>query len=49
MRVTLLPVDDANRRALEALRVSPEQERFVSTVSDSLLEAAEEPDGRAIA
>jgi diamine N-acetyltransferase len=49
MEVTLLPVDDSNRRALEALRTSPAQERFVSTVSDSLLEAAEEPDGRAIA
>lgn len=49
MKVTLLQVDDSNRRALEALRTSPAQERFVSTVSDSLLEAAEEPDGRAIA
>jgi GNAT superfamily N-acetyltransferase len=46
--VTLRPLDDTNREAIEALRISPAQERFVSTVTDSLLEAAEEPGGRAI-
>jgi len=47
--VTLRLVDDSNRPILEALRLAPGQDRFVSTVVDSLLEAAEEPDGRAIA
>jgi diamine N-acetyltransferase len=47
--VTLRSITDANRRELEALTVSPLQENFVTTVADSLLEAAEEPDGRAIA
>jgi diamine N-acetyltransferase len=46
--VTLRPITDANRRALEALTISPLQENFVTTVADSLLEAGEEPDGRAI-
>ena len=46
--VSLRPITDANREAVEALRVSPAQEQFVSSVADSLLEAAEEPDGRAI-
>jgi diamine N-acetyltransferase len=38
----------ADREAVEALRVSRAQERFVSGVAESLLEAAEEPDGRAL-
>lgn len=42
------PIGESNREAVEALRVSPGQEQFVSSVADSLLEAAEEPDGRAI-
>jgi diamine N-acetyltransferase len=46
--VSLRPITDENREAVEALRVSPAQEQFVSSVADSLLEAAEEPDGRAI-
>jgi hypothetical protein len=46
--VSLRPIDDANREAVVALRVSPAQERFVSGVAESLLEAAEEPDGRAL-
>ena len=46
--VTLLPITDTNRQAVEALRVSPTQERFVSSVPESLQEAADEPDGRAI-
>ncbi len=41
-------IDDANREVLEALRVSPAQETFVSGVAESLLEAAQEPDGRAL-
>ena len=46
--VSLRPITDENRAAVEALRVSPAQERFVSNVPDSLLEAGEDPDGRAI-
>ena len=46
--VSLRPITDANRKAVEALRVSPAQEQFVSSVADSLLEAAQEPDARAI-
>ena len=46
--VTLLPITDTNRQVVEALRVSPTQERFVSSVPESLQEAADEPDGRAI-
>ena len=46
--VTLRPLDDSNRDALLALRVSEAQLRFVSTVADSLAEAEVEPDGRAI-
>jgi len=46
--VSLRPIDDANREAVEALEVSPDQEQFVSNVADSLREAAREPDGRAL-
>ena len=46
--VTLRPLDDSNRAALLALRVSEAQLRFVSSVGDSLAEAEDEPDGRAI-
>ena len=46
--VDLRPIDDSNREAVLALRVSPEQLEFVSSVEDSLREAEEEPDGRAI-
>ena len=46
--VSLRPISESNREAVEALRVAPGQELFVSSVADSLLEAAEEPDGRAI-
>ena len=46
--VTLRPLDDSNREAVLALRVSPEQLNFVASVADSLAEAADEPDGRAI-
>jgi diamine N-acetyltransferase len=46
--VSLRPITDDNRAELEALEVSPAQQRFVSNVRDSLAEAAAEPDGRAI-
>ena len=46
--VSLRVIDDANRQAVEALRVSPAQLRFVSGVAESLLEAAEEPGARAL-
>src|SRR3954462_13994232 len=46
--IALRPVTDENRRALEALRVTDEQLAFVNTVADAVLEAEEEPGGRAI-
>ena len=46
--IALRPIDDSNREAVLALRVSPEQLEFVSNVEASLREAEEEPDGRAI-
>ena len=46
--VSLRPIDDANRSAVEALRVSPAQEKFVASVAESLVEAVEDPGGRAI-
>jgi diamine N-acetyltransferase len=46
--VSLRPLSESNRQAAEALRVSPRQEQFVSSVADSLLEAAEHPDARAL-
>ena len=46
--VTLRAITDANLEAVEALRVAPGQDRFVSSVTESLVEAADEPDGRAL-
>src|ERR1044072_7093896 len=46
--ITLRPLTDENRAVLEALRIEPAQERFVNTVSEALLAAAEEPGGRAL-
>ena len=46
--VSLRPLSESNRQAVEALRVSPSQERFVSGVAASLREAAEHPDARAL-
>jgi diamine N-acetyltransferase len=46
--ISLRPVDDSNREAVEALDVSSAQQRFVSNASDSIAEAAREPDGRAL-
>ena len=48
MVVSLRPITDANSEAVEALAVTPDQERFVSGVRESILEAAEEPDARAL-
>ena len=42
--VSLRPLIESNRKAVEAIRVSPAQEQFVSSVADSLREAAEHPD-----
>ena len=41
--VTLEEITDENREAVLALRVAPGQEQFVSSVQDSLAEAAEYP------
>jgi diamine N-acetyltransferase len=41
--VSLRPLSESNRQAAEALRVSPSQEQFVSSVTESLREAAEHP------
>ena len=46
--VSLRAIDDTNREAVEALRVTPAQELFVSGVVESLQEAVDEPDGRAL-
>ena len=46
--VSLRPIDDSNREAVEALRVAPGQEQFVSSVAESLLEAGREADARPI-
>jgi diamine N-acetyltransferase len=46
--VSLRPIDESNRDAVEALEVLPEQQQFVSNPADSIREAAREPDGRAL-
>jgi diamine N-acetyltransferase len=43
--VTLREITDANRAGVLALRLAPGQDRFVSTVEDSLEEAARTPQG----
>jgi diamine N-acetyltransferase len=48
LMVSLRPITEENRRAVEALRVAPGQERFVSSVVDSMTEAVEEPAGEAM-
>ena len=45
-RVSLREVTDANRSEIEALSVTPQQETFVASVADSLIEAAETPDAK---
>lgn len=46
--ISLRPITESNRAAVEALGVSRRQEQFVTGVVDSLLEAVEDPGGRAI-
>ncbi len=46
--VSLRQLSESNRQAVEALRVAPGQERFVSGVAESLHEAAEHPGARAL-
>jgi len=46
--VSLRPIDDSNRGVVEALSVSSIQEQLVAGVADSLVEAVEDPGGRAI-
>jgi diamine N-acetyltransferase len=46
--VSLRPITDMNREAVEALAVTPEQRRFVSSVRESMLEAANEPGAHAL-
>ena len=46
--VTLEPITDENREAVEALAVAPGQERFVSDVRESMRQAAAEPGAQAI-
>jgi diamine N-acetyltransferase len=45
--VSLRPLGESDREAVDALRVAPGQERFVSSVVESLREAAEHPDAHA--
>jgi diamine N-acetyltransferase len=46
MDVALREITAADRAAVEALAVAPEQERFVDGVAASLAEAAEHPDAK---
>ena len=46
MTVELVEITPENERAVRALRLGPGQDRFVSTVDDSLAEAARHPEGR---
>jgi diamine N-acetyltransferase len=46
--VSLRPITDANREAVEVLSVAPDQRCFVSGVRESILEAAGEPDAHAL-
>ena len=45
MTITLREITEDNGQAVLALRLAPGQERFVSTVADSLAEADENPQG----
>jgi diamine N-acetyltransferase len=46
--ITLRELHDSDLDAVRALRLAPGQRRFVSTVPESLAEAAEEPGAKAI-
>jgi GNAT superfamily N-acetyltransferase len=45
MTITLREITADNARSVLALRLAPGQERFVSSVADSLAEAEEHPEG----
>ena len=45
MAITLREITEDNVDSVLALRTTPDQERFVSSVTDSLTEAAENPQG----
>ena len=45
MTVTLREITDDNTSSVLALRVTPDQERFVSSVAGSIEEASEHPEG----
>jgi GNAT superfamily N-acetyltransferase len=45
VRITLREITADNAEAVLALRTTPAQERFVSSVADSLAEAADQPQG----
>jgi diamine N-acetyltransferase len=44
--IQLREISDANRAAVVALRVAPDQEQFVASVADSLVEAASTPEAK---
>jgi diamine N-acetyltransferase len=46
--VSLRPLSESDRQAVDALRVAPGQERFVSSVADSMRQAAEHPGAHAM-
>lgn len=46
--ITLREITDENREEVYALRLASGQERYVGTVEESIQEAIEEPDGRAL-
>lgn len=45
MTITLREITEDNRESVLAVRITPAQERFVTTVVDSLDEAADHPEG----
>ena len=45
MTITLREITEDNADSIRALRTTPDQERFVSSVTDSLAEAAANPHG----
>ena len=46
MAVTIEELTDGSREAVLAMRVAPEQERFVGSVRSALAEAAQYPQAR---
>jgi diamine N-acetyltransferase len=45
-RVSLVEITDANRSAVEALRITPAQQEYGDTVVEALEEAGRSPEGR---